>query len=384
MKILFVVSDFDMGGITSSLRNLSNELIMRGHNIDILNLPMHKQLPQGFNEKIHLININGIAKYWNTSLNSVKLARGYRKIFLLIIGLLKKILNRVGIWNNIVFSFLPALKGYDLSIGFRQSPIDYYVASKRVDAKKSIGFWHVDPDYSGNTSSWDKCLYDMDLIAGVSNATCEGLLRHYPKLEGKVRTVYNLFDAEKIKIDAREYENVYHNYSFNIVTVSRIDFEIQKNHQRIPEICRKLKDKGELFHWTIVGDGPERDSLIRLIKENNLEEEVTLVGAKSNPYPYIREADLFVLTSSWESYGMVIMEALILGTPVVAGDYPALKEILSDDYGIRTYNSVDGIYRGIQELLKDQEKYKQLKKNCLQFNYSSDGTYRQFLKLCGE
>ena len=50
--------------------------------------------------------------------------------------------------------------------------------------------------------------------------------------------------------------------------------------------AQKLKDKGELFHWTIVGDGTDRDSLIRLIKENNLEEEVTLVGAKSNPYPY--------------------------------------------------------------------------------------------------
>ena len=384
MRILFVVSDFDMGGITSSLRNLSNELIKRGHNIDILNLPMYKQLPQGFNNKINLIDIEGIAKYWNTSMSAVKLANGWRKVFLLAIGVLKKLCNRIEIWNDIAFLSLPVLKEYDLAIGFRQSPIDYYVASKKVCAKKSIGFWHVDPDYSGDTSSWDKCLYDMDLIVGVSDATSEKMMCHYPKLKGKLRTVYNIFDVEKIRSDAKQYENVYRDYGFNIVTVSRIDFETQKNHQRIPEICRRLKDEGESFHWTIVGDGPERENLIQLIKESNLEKEITLVGAKDNPYPYIREADLFVLTSSWESYGMVVMESLILGTPVVAGDYPALKEILSDNYGIRTENSVDGIYRGIKKILNDQEKYRQIKESCLQFKYSTDETYKQFLKLCGD
>ena len=75
MKILFVVSDFNTGGITSSLKNLTNELVNRGHSIDILNLPKYNQLPKGFNSKINLIDINGIAKYWDISAESIRLIK---------------------------------------------------------------------------------------------------------------------------------------------------------------------------------------------------------------------------------------------------------------------------------------------------------------------
>ena len=133
-----------------------------------------------------------------------------------------------------------------------------------------------------------------------------------------------------------------------------------------------------------MGDGPDRGKLQNLINENNLTNKIRLVGEISNPYPYIKEADLFVLTSTWESYGMVVMESLILGTPVVAGDYPALKEILPDTCGIRTDNSVEGIYKGIKKAITDTAFYDDIKKNSLNFNYSTDETYRQFLELCGE
>ena len=57
MKILFVVSDFDIGGITSALKNLTNELIIRGHQVDILNMPSAASLPEGFNANIGLIQL---------------------------------------------------------------------------------------------------------------------------------------------------------------------------------------------------------------------------------------------------------------------------------------------------------------------------------------
>ena len=65
MKVIFIVSDFDMGGITSSLRNLSNELVRRGEKVDILNLAMVRKLPIGFDDRIGLIDIQGIARLWN-------------------------------------------------------------------------------------------------------------------------------------------------------------------------------------------------------------------------------------------------------------------------------------------------------------------------------
>lgn len=384
MKILFIVSDFDMGGITSSLRNLSNELVQRGNQVDILNLPLVEELPHGFNKEINLIPLNRFARLWSLSPASIIEKPMVQKPFLYMIGGLKKFLNRFDLWNRFVFGRLHIDDNYDIVVGFRQGPVDYYVAKYKVNAKLCVGFYHVDPDYTEDTSSWDSCISKMDMIAGVSDATCEGLLKHYPVLKGKLKTVYNIFDADTIKKNAEQETGLYNKKVFNIVTVSRIDFFSQKNHQRIPEICKLLEQDRIQFHWTIVGDGPDYEKLQKLINENNLTNTISLIGSKSNPYPYIKEADLFVLTSTWESYGMVVVESLILGTPVVAGDYPALKEILPDTCGIRADNSVEGIYRGIKKVVTDKAFYEDIKKNSLNFNYSTDETYRQFLELCGE
>lgn len=384
MKILFVVSDFAIGGITSALKNLTNELILRGHQVDILNMPIAPNLPDGFNESIGLIQLPEKVQKWNLCLQSVKEAPFPSKMFLLFVGIYKKILNKKNKWIPFIFRNMANLDGYDVAIAFRQDPADYYVVKYKTNAKRKVGFWHGDPDYMGNISSWDSCIYDMDCIAGVSNAVCENLLKRYPKLYGKLCTVYNIFEKNKIIDLANKYKVNYSNRVWNIVTVSRLELLTPKNHKRIPKICKRLKADGIAFHWTFVGDGEDRLMFNQLILEDGLENEISIVGATSNPYPYIKQADLFVLTSTTESYGMVVMESLILGTPVVAGNYPALKEILSDDCGIRADNSVDGIYHGIKDVLDDKTKYQRLKENCLKFEYSTERTYRQFLELCGE
>lgn len=384
MKIIFVVSDFEIGGITTALKNLTNELIKRGHKIDILNMPKVQCLPEGFNVDIRLIELPEKVKKWNLCQEDIKEAFLISKIFLLLIGVLKKILNKRNKWLPFIFGFMENLENYDVAIAFRQDSADYYVTKHKINAKRKVGFWHGDPDYMGDTSSWDCCVYDMDCIVSVSNAVCKKLQKHYPKLQGKLYTVYNLFEKDKIVELGKEYNVDYSDEGWNIITVSRLVLLEPKNHQRIIEICRKLRDDKVNFHWTFVGDGEDMSSFKQQIADNDLKSVISVIGAKSNPYPYIKQADLFVLTSTSESYGMVVMESLILGTPVVAGDYPALQEILSNNYGIRTKNTVDGIYYGIRELLNNRARYNMLKENCLDFKYSTDETYRQFLKMCGE
>lgn len=384
MKCLFVVSDFNTGGITSSLKNLCNELISRGHEVYILNLPKVSKLPDGFHKGIHLIELDKRSRMWNFGMEDLKKYSNIKKFPMIIFAVFKKILNKVGKWHDFVFKNMPVMSEFDIAIGFRQGPVNYYIVKNKTLGAKKVGFWHGDPDYMGDTSSWDSCVYDMDLIAGVSNAVCEGMLCHYPMLKGKLRTVYNIFDCDSIREQADEYNPDYKEGVFNIVTVSRIELFLSKNNNRIPNICKKIKEDGKLFHWTVVGDGKDKEKLSQIITENNLEKEITLVGAKKNPYPYIKNADLFVLTSTSESYGMVVMESLILGTPVVAGDYPALKEILEDNFGIRAENSTDGIYCAIEKILNDDKLYKEMKNNCMNYNYSADKTYEQFLSLCGD
>lgn len=380
MRILFVVGDFDCGGITSALRNLSNMLAERGHSVDILNFSKVEKLPHGFDERIQLLEIGKREKLWNFGIQDAKKEKGIKKIGLYLFGLYKKVLSKRKRWWKFVFAHTLIMQGYDIAVGFRQGPMEYYFVSHKTNAKRRVGFWHGDPDFLGDTSNWDQCVYEVDTVVGVSNAVCKKLVSHYPKLKGKVKTVYNVFNANEIRKLGDIEIKLYSGEKFNIVTVARIDFE-QKKLQMIPNICRRLKKEGFNFTWTIVGGGNDYNALENMISKD-ISENLFLVGEKSNPYPYISQADLFVLTSVWETYGMVVMEALILGTPVIAGDYPALSEILEDKVtGIIAENSEQGILREISFVMENKEIYNKLKQNCQQFEYSEDLAYQQFIGL---
>lgn len=381
MKALFIVSDFDMGGITSSLRNLSELLIEKGHEVHILNLPQ-SELPKDFSPQVKLIELQGRARYWNTSTVDVHKAKGLKKLKALCIGVVKKLLNKKDKWHKFIFKEC-FWSGYDIAIGFRQSPLCFYLAQNKTDAFRKVGFWHGDIDMMGDVSSWMHYSYGLDRLACVSNAVAKGIVNKYPLLNGKTHTVYNVFDDKKIKqLSLARFEE-YRTDLFNIVTVARIDFK-QKQIDWIPSICKKLKADGLRFRWYIVGDGPDKEKLCNLIQENQVEDILILCGSKANPYPYIRNAQLLVLLS-WESYGMVVMEALICNTPVVAAYYPALSEILEDGRtGLIAENSPEGVYCTVKHVIQDDVLYNQLKVNCLKYEYDREIPWRQFIGLVND
>ena len=84
-------------------------------------------------------------------------------------------------------------------------------------------------------------------------------------------------------------------------------------------------------HLLILGEGENRDALQDLIKQLGLEKDVKLLGFVQNPYPYMANASVFVLSSRWEGLPTVLVEALYLGTPIIATDCPGgSREILQD------------------------------------------------------
>jgi len=116
-------------------------------------------------------------------------------------------------------------------------------------------------------------------------------------------------------------------------------------------------------HLWIVGEGDERASLERKIRRLGLQSCVRLLGFRQNPYMYMAAADVFVLSSLYEGFGNVIVEAMACGTPVVATDCPyGPREIIRDgeDGLLVEPSSAQSLARGILRVLGDAELKKRL------------------------
>ena len=116
--------------------------------------------------------------------------------------------------------------------------------------------------------------------------------------------------------------------------------------------------------WHIVGEGPERSQLETLIAENDLKDHVILDGSKTNPYPYMKYADLFVHPSYVESQGLTVLEAMALGVPCVVTKSRGPCEFIEDGVnGLLTEQSPESLTEKVLAILNDKELYQRIKKN---------------------
>lgn len=128
-----------------------------------------------------------------------------------------------------------------------------------------------------------------------------------------------------------------------------------KGFDRLARIHKRLRDEGYPVHTCFLGEGAERPKLENYIREHQLEDSLTLLGYRTNPYSYVANCDLFLCASTAEGFSTAATEALIVGTPVCTVDVSGMKEMLGEnnEYGIVTENSEEALYSGIKKLLDD-------------------------------
>lgn len=200
-------------------------------------------------------------------------------------------------------------------------------AVRAIRAGKFLMFYHhgamrhVYHDEIG----YKKC----DKIIAVSENQASELKAFVPKYAEKIIVIHNLTDVEGIrKKAAQPTAETFDETKFNIVSVGRVSHE--KGMDLAIRACAKLVADGfDNIRWWIVGGGPAMREVQDTIAETHMEDYVITVGMQSNPYPYIRQADLYVQPSRYESFGLTIMEALILDKKVVSTDTFGAREILS-------------------------------------------------------
>ena len=143
-----------------------------------------------------------------------------------------------------------------------------------------------------------------------------------------------------------------------------------------------LKKNNFKFKWFVIGEGPQRKEIEQLIHSFNLENEVKLLGCRSNPYPYMKKCDLYAQPSRYEGKAVTVGEAQILGKAVMITNYKTAKSQLKDSVdGYITELSVEGIADGIEKLYNDSELRLKLEQNCLDSNYSNESELDKLYKI---
>ncbi|HLW31037.1 MAG TPA: glycosyltransferase [Aequorivita sp.] len=372
MKILFVNPHLKMGGIANSLYNLLAEL--KGHKeleIELLcfnpyfddkfsSLYTHLKIHSPFFLKCLYINFKDAKEHLAWYSFPVFLVV---KLFSKIIGdnasrkFFIKLLNRN--WNrntqyDAAISFTNDIPKNNALMGSN----DFVLNS--VNAKDKIAWIHNDLESLGITKPYILERYkDFDKIVSVSQSCKADFDSLAPEFSEKSFLVHNFIDPKVILQKSLEF-NPYPKKkdSFIFVTVARIDNN-QKRIDRILEIAKKLKENGELFQWYIVGDGPDRLSLESQALSLNLENYLFFEGFRQNPYPYVKNADCFVLASDYEAQGMVLSEALIVGTPVITTDFPAAKEfVIEGKNGKITARNTQALFEAVESVLRKPEDLK--------------------------
>lgn len=179
-----------------------------------------------------------------------------------------------------------------------------------------------------------KHFLSKDKIITVSNGIKQELKDMYNL--SNIQVIYNPVDIEKInKLSEELVDDIYFsNKCFNIVAVGRL-VKHKGFHRLIIAMSELVKENSNVCLY-IIGDGDLKNELNDLINKLKLDKNVSIIGFKNNPYKYMKNCDVFILSSLWEGFGIVIAEAMSLGLPVISSNCKfGPSEILDDGkYGI--------------------------------------------------
>jgi len=129
-----------------------------------------------------------------------------------------------------------------------------------------------------------------------------------------------------------------------------------KCYLRLLKAHKRLLEEGIRHRLLILGEGPHRLMLETYIRENNLGDTVSLPGFKTNPYPYLKAADVLACSSIYECFSTFVTEGLILGKPIVTTDVSGMRELLGDsEYGLITRIDDGDFYEGLKKMLLDNK-----------------------------
>ena len=264
-------------------------------------------------------------------------------------------------------------ENYDIEIAMTYNDFESVLHSSNKNSKK-IGWFHSEIDLSklqplvpkilGHFPQFDHMVYCSEKIMQIMHRT-------YPNLQYPPESVIiNAVPVDEIRKKSEEKIPDFKNRPV-FVSVGRL--HTRKGYHKLMDAHHRLLKDGFEHSVVIIGDGEELTNLLSQQKKLGVEETFILAGNKMNPYPYIKNADFFILPSESEAWPLVISEALILQKPIIAtrvGDVDLMIEDGKTGHLIRYETSE--IYEAMKKFLTDETFVQNIRENLIYIDKQFD------------
>lgn len=369
-RILFMINSMGLGGAEKSLLSLLQLLDYDKYDVDLQMLNFGGMFEGLLPKEVHILPDLNYSKFCKQPLFrqllsfNIKLLSARMKTTL---SLRKN--NKTGhqlhdtqaYWRGCKNAYSPHPNHYDVAIAWGQGTPTHYVATK-VTAKKKFAWINANYELAGHNRNFDRPYYAAyDGNVCVSNELAVLFRQVFPEYESKLHVVLDIKNPALILKMAEEPIALPRKAATTIVTAGR--YTPPKNYLLAIDTAAELWRRGITdFVWYAVGEGDQRSHMEAKIADLHLENQFILLGAKSNPYPYMKAADIYVQTSSFEGYCLTLAEARMLNRPCVTTNFDVVYEqMVQGENGLVVDMSPEAVADGIQRLLEDKALYEHIR-----------------------
>lgn len=391
-KVLFMCINMNIGGTEKALLTMLNEMDSSKYDITLL---MLEEFGGFLNEIPSYVKVKYVDGFKETkpftkeppqllAKELIKSKKYFKCINTLLAYGISKITNNISYYYKYVLRNIKKLdEEYDLAVAYA-GPMDlitYFVLNK-IKAKKKAQWIHFDITKIGfNKKFAEKNYKRFDKVFVVSEEGKNKLISLIPSLKDKAEVFFNVISCKLIKDMSKKEKSFDDNFDGKrILTVGRLSDE--KGQDLTIPVLARLKDEGYKVKWYCIGDGPEKSNYIKNIKDLNIINDYILLGSKLNPYPFMKDCDLYMQPSKHEGYCITLGEARCFDNPIVTTNFTGANEQINNETtGLVCDISEDGIYNSIKRLLDDEELYIAIKNNLSNEVVDSTGEIAKLDKL---
>lgn len=388
-KLLFVIPSLEIGGAEKSLINLLELMDYDKYEVDLFLLTKKEYadvVPKQVNMVSHSEDFVNFSKgLLSACIQFLK----QRKFSLLLSRIIFSIINRILPTNKAEqYSWLFLRKSigvlpqqYDVAIGYLEKS-SIYLAVDCAIASKKIGFIRVNYEALNLNRNFDlKYFNQLTYLCANGQKSYHILKKNFPTSKFDIKLIYN--STNKNKIQRLQKEKLEVATTNSLVSVGRL--HPQKGYDLTIETAKQLVIRNVDFKWYIVGDGPQKEELLKLIRDAGLTNQVFLTGEKKNPYPYMANCNIYVQTSYYEGRSNTILEAMLLGRPIVATNFESVADLITcPAEGMIVDMSANEIADAIQYLFDNPSIRQSMSDHLLQKKNLSSDSLKTFYDLLEE